>query len=379
MLKEGWYHVLVGFVSLGFVLLLSGLALFMFSKGTEAAQHELLLSVVTSVQGIYVLLYSLEMVLLVHNVGMLHVGKDVWKQLDVIMYFLVVAEFVLISMASVQSERPGNVYPIILQGSFITLVSCRIVKTLQKRVVLFVWIWDLLDWYPQPEAVLRPQLATTDTREQRLNKLQTLKNVVDIQQRYPNIEVATKTRQAARRILNKALDGLKELHEGGLLDDKQFGLLFGNLSWMIQRADGMPTNVVVGNAAFNTMLSVPWLTHDVVPRLLQSFYQYLREGELLVEKNSMHDCVFIICSGIVRVSGCNEEPWVNPVHLANSDSTHFYFCEGAFQDYLVAPDTLGLLGFLTVMPSVCQCVCETDVEMCCIPMEEMTLLVEQNP
>ncbi|XP_037569727.1 sodium/hydrogen exchanger 10 [Dermacentor silvarum] len=403
MLKEGWYHVLVGFVALGFVLLLSGLALFMGKKNTEPAHHELLLSIVTSVQGVYVLLYSLEMVLLVYNVGMLRVGRDVWKQLDVIMYFLVVAEFVLISMASVQSEKPGKVYPIVLQVSFITLVSCRIVKTLQKRVVLFVWIWDVLDgilnrklfyaydlsWAyitAEDEAmakvfrfVTQPHLAVAIRENSGYNKLQTLKNVVDIQQRYPNIEVATKTRQAARRILNKALDGLKELHEGGLLDDKQFGLLFGNLSWMIQRADGMPTNVVVGNAAFNTMLSVPWLTHDVVPRLLQSFYQYLKEGEPLVEKNNMHECVFIICSGIVRVSGCNEEPWANPVHLANSDSTHFYFCEGAFQDYLVAPDTLGLLGFLTSKPSVCQCVCETDVEMCCIPMEEMTSLVEQYP
>ncbi|KAL3245961.1 hypothetical protein MRX96_058049 [Rhipicephalus microplus] len=93
----------------------------------------------------------------------------------------------------------------------------------------------------------------------------------------------------------------------------------------------------------------------------------------------MHDCVFIICSGIVRVSSCNEEPWANPVQLTNSDSTRFFFCEGAFQDYLVAPDSLGLLGFLTSRPSVCQCACETDVEMCCIPMEEMTTLVEQLP
>ncbi|KAL3206193.1 hypothetical protein MRX96_052886, partial [Rhipicephalus microplus] len=98
---------------------------------------------------------------------------------------------------------------------------------------------------------------------------------------------------------------------------------------MIQRADGMPANVTVGNTAFNTMLSVPWLSRDVVPQLLNCFYQYLKEG--------------------------------------------------AFQDYLVAPDSLGLLGFLTSRPSVCQCACETDVEMCCIPMEEMTTLVEQLP
>ncbi|KAL1419481.1 hypothetical protein MTO96_025390 [Rhipicephalus appendiculatus] len=358
MLKEGWYHALVGFIALGFVLLLSGLALFMIKKRADPSQYELLLSIITSVQGAYVLLYSIEMVILVYTVGMLRMGKDIWKQLDVIMYFLVVTEFVLISMASVSGGgKPDATYTSFLQISFITLISCRIVKTLQKRVVLFLWIWDMLDgllnrklfyaydlsWAyitAEDEAmnkvsrfVTTPQLAAAIRENSGYNKLQTLKNVVDIQQRYPNIE----------------------------------------------RADGMPANVTVGNAAFNTMLSVPWLSRDVVPRLLNSFYQYLKEGELLVEKNNMHDCVFIICSGIVRVSGCNEEPWANPVQLANSDSTHFYFCEGSFQDYLVAPDTLGLLGFLTSRPSVCQCVCETDVEMCCIPMEEMTALVEQHP
>ncbi|XP_077557852.1 sperm-specific sodium:proton exchanger-like [Haemaphysalis longicornis] len=403
MPKEGWYHVLVGFIALGFVFLLSGLALFLHQKGTDAMLHEQLMSIITTVQGVYVLLYSVEMVLLVTSVGMLHAGKDMWKQMDVIMYFLVVAEFGLISLASVQTSRTNAIYNAFLHVSFITLISCRVVKTLQKRVVLFLWIWDLLDgllnrklFYAydlsmayiisEDEAMAKvyrfvqaPQLAVAIRENSGFNKLETLKNVVDIQQRYPNIEVATKTRQAARKILNKAVDGLNDLHEGGLLDDKQYSLLFGNLSWMIQRAEGMPTNVSVGNAALCTMLSVPWLTPDVVPRLLKSFYQYLKEGELLVEKNTMHECVFIICSGIVRVDGCNEGQWENQPHLANSDTTMFYFSEGAFRDYLVAPDTLGLLGFLTASPSVCQCVCETDVEMCCIPMEEVTALVEQHP
>ncbi|XP_075743074.1 sperm-specific sodium:proton exchanger-like [Rhipicephalus microplus] len=404
MLKEGWYHALVGFVALGFVLLLSGLALFIIKKRSDPSQYELLLSITTSVQAAYILLYSIEMVILVYTLGMLRMRKNLWKQLDVIMYFLVVIEFLLISMTSVSGgTKPDATYTSVLQISFITVISCRIVKTLQKRVVLFLWIWDMLNgllnrklfyaydlsWAyitAEDEAmnkvsrfVALPQLAASIRENSGWNKLHTLKNVVDIQQRYPNIEVATKTRQAARKILNKAFDGLRELHKGGLLDDKQFSLLFSNLSWMIQRADGMPANVTVGNTAFNTMLSVPWLSRDVVPQLLNCFYQYLKEGELLVEKNNMHDCVFIICSGIVRVSGCNEEPWANPVQLANSDSTRFYFCEGAFQDYLVAPDSLGLLGFLTSRPSVCQCACETDVEMCCIPMEEMTTLVEQLP
>ncbi|CAN7940441.1 unnamed protein product, partial [Ixodes hexagonus] len=193
--------------------------------------------------------------------------------------------------------------------------------------------------------------------------LETTDEKGDISQRYPNIEVATKTRQAARRILNKAVDGLRELHEGGLIDDKQYGILFEDLSWMIQRADGMPTNIVVGNAPFFTMLSVPWLPAEDVSRLLKSCYHYIKEKELLVERDRTHDCVFIICSGIVKVSGVNEEPWTNVGHLCNSDSTHYFFTEGPFEDFLVAPESLGLLCFLTGKPSVCECVCETDVEV----------------
>ncbi|KAM7299327.1 sodium/hydrogen exchanger 10-like [Ixodes scapularis] len=537
----------------------------------------------------------------VYTVGMFQMSRDVWRQLDIIMYFLVVTEFVLTSLVSVQSANANRLYVMFLQFSFITLISCRIIKTLQKRSVLFVWIWDLLDgilnrklfyaydlsWAyitAEDEAMVKvsrfvqtPHLALMIRANSGNNKLQTLRNVVDIQQRYPNIEVATKTRQAARRILNKAVDGLRELHEGGLIDDTQYGILFENLSWMIQKADGMPTNIVVGNAPFYTMLSVPWLPsedvskllrcfyqylkekerlvqenrmHDCVfiicsgivkvytvgmfqmsrdvwrqldiimyflvvtefvltslvsvqsananrlyvmflqfsfitliscriiktlqkrsvlfvwiwdlldgilnrklfyaydlswayitaedeamvkvsrfvqtphlalmiransgnnklqkadgmptnivvgnapfytmlsvpwlpsedvSKLLRCFYQYLKEKERLVQENRMHDCVFIICSGIVKVSGVNDEPWTNTGHLANSDSTHYFFTEGAFQDFLVAPEALGLLCFLTGKPSVCECVCETDVEMCSIPMDELTSLVERHP
>lgn len=59
----------------------------------------------------------------------------------------------------------------------------------------------------------------------------------------------------------------------------------------------------------------------------------------------------------------NDEPWVNTGPLANSDTTHYFFCDGVFQDYLVAPETLGLLAFLTGRASSCDCVCETDVEV----------------
>ncbi|KAM7298620.1 sodium/hydrogen exchanger 10-like [Ixodes scapularis] len=62
MLTEGWFHVLVGFVATGFVLLLSGLANFL-SSSDAPWKRDYLMSAITAVQGLYVLFYSLEMVM----------------------------------------------------------------------------------------------------------------------------------------------------------------------------------------------------------------------------------------------------------------------------------------------------------------------------
>ncbi|XP_049512472.1 uncharacterized protein LOC125940404 isoform X2 [Dermacentor silvarum] len=195
------------------------------------------------------------------------------------------------------------------------------------------------------------------------NKLQTLKNVIDIQQKYPNIEVATKTRQAARKTLNKALDALHDLHDGGLLDDKQFGMLYEDLTWMIHRVDGMPTNIIVGDTAHCILLSIPWLPREEVTKLLKSFFLTQKKGNVLSFVGHEHERVSIICSGIVKVYGKGTRHGADTEgRLQNADSNQYFFSEGDFKDYLVSPDCIGLIGFLTGQPSVCQAVCETDVE-----------------
>ncbi|KAL1429429.1 hypothetical protein MTO96_002476 [Rhipicephalus appendiculatus] len=291
-ITQGWYHVLVGLVAVGFVLLLGGLAFF-----TQYKMNDVIMSVVVSVQGLYVLLYALEILLVVYSMGMFRMGRDVWRQLDLI------------------NLRPRGV-----RCSFILLVACRTVKTLQKRAVLFVWLWDLMDgvlnrklfyaydvsWAyitAEDEAMAKAsrfvknaQLANKIRDQCGRNKLQTLKNVIDIQQKYPNIEVATKTRQAARKTLNKALDALHDLHDGGLLDDKQFGMLYEDLTWMIHRVDGMPTNIIVGDTAHCILLSIPWLPREEVTKLLKSFFVTQKKGNVLSFVGHEHERVSIICS-----------------------------------------------------------------------------------
>ncbi|XP_075726291.1 sperm-specific sodium:proton exchanger-like [Rhipicephalus microplus] len=271
-------------------------------------------------------------------------------------------------------------------------------------LVLFVWLWDLMDgvlnrklfyaydvsWAyitAEDEAMAKAgrfvkntQLANKIRDQCGRNKLQTLKNVIDIQQKYPNIEVATKTRQAARKTLNKALDALHDLHDGGLLDDKQFGMLYEDLTWMIHRVDGMPTNIIVGDTAHCILLSIPWLPREEVTKLLKSFFVTQKKGNVLSFVGHEHERVSIICSGIVKVYGKGTRQSTDTEgRLQNADSNQYFFSEGDFKDYLVSPDCIGLIGFLSAMPSVCQAVCETDVELCSIPMEVMERITEQHP
>ncbi|KAL3225590.1 hypothetical protein MRX96_025734 [Rhipicephalus microplus] len=399
-ITQGWYHVLVGLVAVGFVFLLGGLAFF-----SQYKMNDVIMSVVVSVQGLYVLLYALEILLVVYSMGMFRMGRDVWRQLDLIIFVLVVSEFVLTSFVSISmNEKQNKWYAIFLQCSFILLVACRTVKTLQKRAVLFVWLWDLLDgvlnrklfyaydvsWAyitAEDEAMAKAgrfvknaQLANKIRDQCGRNKLQTLKNVIDIQQKYPNIEVATKTRQAARKTLNKALDALHDLHDGGLLDDKQFGMLYEDLTWMIHRVDGMPTNIIVGDTAHCILLSISWLPREEVTKLLKSFFVTQKKGNVLSFVGHEHERVSIICSGIVKVYGKGTRQSTDTEgRLQNADSNQYFFSEGDFKDYLVSPDCIGLIGFLSAMPSVCQAVCETDVELCSIPMEVMERITEQHP
>ncbi|XP_064472611.1 sperm-specific sodium:proton exchanger-like isoform X2 [Ornithodoros turicata] len=396
-LAQGWYQVLMGFVAIGFTILLAGLFIYY-----QYRPSDMLLSIVTTVQGIYVVCYALEIFLIVYSVGMFHSRHDVWRQLDFIIFALVVAEFVLTSFVTVASDMNKNAG--FLMMSFILLVTCRTIKTLQKRVVMYVWLWDMMDgllnrrlffaydisWAyitAEDEAMARVNryvhsvVVAKQVRDLcRKNKLEALKNVIDIQQKYPNIEVATKTRQAARRVLNKALEGLRQLHEGGLLEDRQYAMLFEDMTWTIHKVDVMPSDIAVGNTLLCILLSIPWLPNDVAPQVLQTFYQTQKRGHIVVFSGHDHEHISIICSGIVKVfaretaMGCNVDGL-----LENSDSNLYYFTEGTFKDYLVAPEALGILGFLTHAPSVCQAVCETDVQFCTVPMEVIERIVEHHP
>ncbi|CAN8023263.1 unnamed protein product [Ixodes persulcatus] len=195
---------------------------------------------------------------------MFQMSRDVWRQLDIIMYFLVVTEFVLTSLVSVQSANPNRFYVMFLQFSFITLISCRIIKTLQKRSVLFVWIWDLLD------GILNRKLFYA----------------YDLSWAYITAEDEAMVK-VSRFVQTQHLALMIRANSG---NNK-----LQNLSWMIQKADGMPTNIVVGNAPFYTMLSVPWLPSEDVSKLLRvSQGKTCEFYKIKIESNLTLICIFVV-------------------------------------------------------------------------------------
>ncbi|XP_064456407.1 sperm-specific sodium:proton exchanger-like [Ornithodoros turicata] len=207
-------------------------------------------------------------------------------------------------------------------------------------------------------------------------KLAILKEVTVLQQKYPSLEVATKSRQAARRILNDARCGLQDLREGGLIDHDQYNVISKNLNKMVAGLDKMPEGVTTDNSLRCILMRVPWIPK----RNLRYFCQrcpvvHFQKGSVIIEKNHLARDVYVLCTGVVKIQGLADESSMRE-KIANSDSTHFYTGSGTFTDYMDVPNTIGLLGFLNRTSSVCEVSCETDVDLCRISFDVLQTVIE---
>lgn len=214
-----------------------------------------------------------------------------------------------------------------------------------------------------------PTLAGTIRNHAAADKLAILREVTALQQKYPYLEAATKSRQAARRILNDVRTGLQDLKEGGLIDHPQYGLINKNLTKMATDVAEMPRGVTSDSSLRSLLIRVPWIPKRNLPYFCQRCpVVHYEKGIVIIEKNLLPKEVYILCSGVVRIEGHADEFRVRDM-IANSDSTHYYSGSGLFTDYMTVPSTIGLLGFLNKSPSVCEVSCETDVDLCRISFE----------
>ncbi|XP_037579912.2 uncharacterized protein LOC119462680 [Dermacentor silvarum] len=296
----------------------------------------------------------------------------VYNQSDLIMLITLVLEslgFIIVSQKVV-----SKAYILLIQWSFALLVACRTIKTLQKRLpqVLLELVWDLIDnmrtkkifsaydigWAfisAEDETIAKTntfckntELANNIRDSCRRNKLQMLLKMMDIQHKCPDVKVATTASKVVRRALRKAYDDLGDLHECLKIDDMQFQALKQELVRMLQSEDRMPTNFIVGHTVHCVLLSITWLPWEEV-------------------------------INIHKVYGTANRARDHEGRLQNADTNEYFFGQGPFVDYLLPTECIGMIGFLTDQPSVCEAVCETDVDVVKLPMTVLEEMNEQNP
>ncbi|XP_064462230.1 uncharacterized protein LOC135372661 [Ornithodoros turicata] len=217
------------------------------------------------------------------------------------------------------------------------------------------------------------QIAEFVREEAVNNKLQLLKDIIVVQQHYPELEGFARSRQVARKILNSSLSALEDLEKSGLVEQQHFDKVHAMLMTKVLSLDKLSGEVQVRDVTTSILYSVPWFPAGKVNSIRKTLSWKYPKGKQMVTSGEPHRAVVIVISGILRIEG-RGRGFKSSV-LANADSVQHYKAEASFTNFMAAPGCLGVLGFLNRSPSVCDVTCETDIEACVIPMRTLDAIV----
>ncbi|XP_077525661.1 sperm-specific sodium:proton exchanger-like [Haemaphysalis longicornis] len=356
-----------------------------------------------TLQGCIVLLHSVELVAMYARGPSASFMLATCARLDLAAYLVQLAVFSLVSWRSVRDEPLSQ--SVWLVALFIALAAFRAHKfcTLRKvvheallRRVDGVINWRVFRTYDMAVAFVKTEQelaqstalamaqhrASAFVRDQVAgNNIELQKELIGIQQRYPQLECVARSRLIARRILNSSLSALNDLHESGLVEQHHYAELGTLLEQKIRDLNRLPGSVSVPETTISFLLSVPWLPAHSVPKIRKRYCWKYTKGQQLVTSGKPHQAIHIVFSGIVLIEAGErgEESGVEKRDvLANSDSLQYYGGDEPFRDYMVGPGSLGIIGFLNRSPSVCDVTCETDIEACILPISLMDSLVARD-
>ncbi|KAH6926392.1 hypothetical protein HPB50_018099 [Hyalomma asiaticum] len=193
------------------------------------------------------------------------------------------------------------------------------------------------------------------------SRLEIVRELAALQEKYPKVAVAVKTRRAVRHVLNTTRDELIELKEAGMLDDGVFHALMESIEEKMMRLHSAPTSIVPAPPT-ELLRNVNWIKGN------EEMFNYFKEratlqtfpsGWSLGKEGDEPSGIYVIVCGVVKVEGTVTES--DGGSLPNTDSYHWFVSEGQLQDLLTVGAILGELGVLTRKPRQTRATCDTDV------------------
>ncbi|XP_075740755.1 uncharacterized protein LOC142787019 [Rhipicephalus microplus] len=276
-----------------------------------------------ALQGCILLLHSVELITMYsRSPTASFLAVDIWARLDLAAYLLQLALFCVSAWFSASDTPLRHSWPPV--AAFVALAACRAHKFwVHRRIVSEAWLhwvdqainqrvfrmYDMAVAFINSEEEVVKSTTTAPNVDQvtifmreeaNYNKLQLLKEIISIQQRYPPLECVARSRLIARRILNSTLSALNDLHESGLVEEHHYAELVTCLEQLIRDLNRLPSSVSVPETTVSFLLSVPWLPAESVARLKKFYCGKYDKGKQLVSYGKPHQAIHIVFSGIVK-------------------------------------------------------------------------------
>ncbi|KAL3191590.1 hypothetical protein MRX96_059688 [Rhipicephalus microplus] len=213
------------------------------------------------------------------------------------------------------------------------------------------------------------------------NRLELLRQVVEVHSKYPGVAVAFKSRQACQSILNDVRRHIDELLHNGAIDTAEhrkmitvysrYTLKKGVLRLFLASSYPFPA----ATSPISVLRAVPWMGTDQLRQFLAMTIRPMsyEPGEGIIRENE--DAFIVVAtSGIVKVSGEVAENVDGA--LPNTASFLYFYSDGYFEDYILAPDIVGTLSIVSDEPCVTTVTAETAVNAYLIPKERLLEALE---
>ncbi|KAL1467017.1 hypothetical protein MTO96_005883 [Rhipicephalus appendiculatus] len=207
------------------------------------------------------------------------------------------------------------------------------------------------------------------------NRLELLRQVVEVHSKYPGVAVAFKSRQACQSILNDVRRHIDELLHNGAMDTAEHRKMITAAEEAMQQVMSAPYSFPSSYKPISVLRAVPWMGTDQLRQFLAMSIRPVsyEPGEEIIHENE--DAFIVVAtSGIVKVSGEVTENVDGA--LPNTASFLYFYSDGYFEDYILAPDIVGTLSIVSDEPCVTTVTAETAVNAYLIPKERLLEALE---
>ncbi|XP_022665781.1 sodium/hydrogen exchanger 10-like isoform X2 [Varroa jacobsoni] len=203
------------------------------------------------------------------------------------------------------------------------------------------------------------------------SRLDMVRELAYLQDRYPDIAVAVKTRRAARHILNTSRSELNDLKKGGLLDDTVYQTLHRKIQMKMMHLRCAPSRMDP-RPAVQTLKNLSWIAgNEETFRFFREnvTLRHLMAGTTLCRQGDISDGLYLIIVGVAKEEGQVQLdringglPVIDSYHWFSSDATHSAN-PSQLKDILTTGSCIGEISYLTKRPRDTNVICETDVKV----------------